>query len=122
VFPSLDALALKSELERTGALLSVPPGGRKLVRPPRGATSPLSLLRCARAGYVTVLWSVDSDDCRTDRAEDVVAALSPDAVTPGDIVLLHEGQTWTLDALPPVLERLRGAGFELVTVSEMAAG
>jgi peptidoglycan/xylan/chitin deacetylase (PgdA/CDA1 family)/glycosyltransferase involved in cell wall biosynthesis len=123
VFPSLDAPALKSELERTDALLTpAPGGGRRLVRPPRGATSPLSLLRCARAGYVTVLWSVDSDDCRTDRADDVVAALSPDAVSPGDIVLLHEGQTWTLDALPRVIDRLRDAGFELVTVSEMAAG
>ncbi|HXJ23008.1 MAG TPA: glycosyltransferase [Polyangia bacterium] len=120
IFPSLDAAALKSELERTDALLPAGPGVRKLVRPPRGATSPVSLLRCARAGYVTVLWSRDSDDCRTDRAEQVVAALAPEVVEAGDIVLLHEGQTWTLDALPPILERLRSVGFELVTISEMA--
>jgi glycosyltransferase involved in cell wall biosynthesis/peptidoglycan/xylan/chitin deacetylase (PgdA/CDA1 family) len=121
VFPSLDAAGLKSELDRTDALLGLPVGTRKLVRPPRGATTPLSLLRCARAGYLTVLWSLDSDDCRTDSADQVAAAVSPDAVESGDIVLLHEGQSWTLQALPPILERLRGAGFELVTISEMAA-
>src|SRR6185312_1764327 len=83
VFPSLDAAALKSELERTDALLPLAAGARKLVRPPRGATSPLSLLRCARAGYLTVLWSRDSDDCRTDRADQVAAALAPEVVEAG---------------------------------------
>jgi peptidoglycan/xylan/chitin deacetylase (PgdA/CDA1 family) len=40
-------------------------------------------------------------------------------VRPGEIVLLHEGQRWTLAALPRILAGLKGAGFELVTVGEL---
>ena len=87
-FPKLSAEALQDELARTEALLPPRPhaGGPRLVRPPLGATSPLSLLRCARAGYVTALWSRDSDDCRTRVAEEVAANVSPDSMDPGDVI------------------------------------
>ena len=63
-----------------------------------------------------MLWSRDSDDCRTSSPDDVVACLAPDALTPGEIVLLHETQTWTLAALPRALEALAAAGWQTVPV------
>ena len=118
-FPSLSATALRTELDATAALLPPSETGRRLVRPPRGAVSLVSLGRCARAGYVTILWSRDSDDCRVrDRAE-LEARLAPEVLSPGEIVLLHEGQDWTLAALPGVLGRLRDAGYEAVTVGNL---
>ena len=121
-FPKLGARDLAAELDRTRT--SIPPllGTRPLVRPPYGALSPTALARCARAGYTTVMWSVDSDDCRTTAVADIVVGLMPPRVGAGDIVLFHEGQPWTLEALPHVLGNLRGLGFELVTVSELLAG
>ena len=65
------------------------------------------------------MWSRDSDDCRTSSAADVAARLAPDALSPGDIVLLHEAQDWTLAALPPALEALAAAGWQAVTVGEI---
>jgi peptidoglycan/xylan/chitin deacetylase (PgdA/CDA1 family) len=119
-FPSLAAGELRDELKRTARLL--PPAVRRpLVRPPGGQVSPGSVVRCARAGYTTVLWSVDSDDCRTSLAAQVVANLAPARLSPGDIVLLHEGQRWTLEALPPALGALREAGYKMVTVSELVS-
>jgi peptidoglycan/xylan/chitin deacetylase (PgdA/CDA1 family) len=120
-FPSLSAGELREELARTAGLL--PPGPRRpLVRPPGGEVSPGSVIRCARAGYTTVLWSVDSNDCRTNSAAELVANLAPDRLGSGDIVLLHEGQRWTLEALPAALGALREAGYQMVTVSELMAG
>jgi peptidoglycan/xylan/chitin deacetylase (PgdA/CDA1 family) len=116
-FPTLSAAELSDELTRTSAFL--PSCGRKLVRPPRGATSLRSLVRCARAGYTTILWSVDSDDCRTTSAHKVIEKLDPGRLRSGDILLLHEGQQWTLDAMPPLLQALQVAGFDLVTVGEI---
>src|SRR5260370_353619 len=81
------------------ALLPQPRTRRALVRPPTGQTPPGSLARCARAGYSTVLWSRDSDDCRTQDPAEIVARLAPEALTPGEIVLMHECQPWTLAAL-----------------------
>jgi len=118
-FTKLDAGALRDELDRTAALLPPVRTPLRLVRPPTGATSVRSLALCARAGYTTVLWSRDSDDCRTTSADEVAARLAPEALQAGDIVLLHESQAWTLEALPRVLEGLGRGGFQAVTVSEL---
>jgi peptidoglycan/xylan/chitin deacetylase (PgdA/CDA1 family) len=118
-FTKMDGPALRDELERTAALLPPAREGRPLVRPPTGATSLRSLAITARAGYTTVLWSRDSDDCRTSSPDEVAARVAPEAMAPGEIVLLHEAQTWTLDALPRILERLAAAGWRTVTVSEI---
>jgi peptidoglycan/xylan/chitin deacetylase (PgdA/CDA1 family) len=117
-FPKLDAEALRGELRRTAAALP-PPVGRPLLRPPQGATSLRSLAICAAHGYQTVMWSRDSDDCRTSSPDRLVERLAPEAVKPGDIVLLHEGQSWTLDALPRILSALTAAGWRTVTVGEI---
>lgn len=116
-FPSLSASALSAELSRVQELLPPSERRRPLLRPPRGAVTPVSLLRCAAAGYTTVLWSLDSDDCRTESAGEVAARAA--SAKSGEIILLHEGQEWTLEALPAVVTSLRGAGLELVTVGEM---
>jgi peptidoglycan/xylan/chitin deacetylase (PgdA/CDA1 family) len=118
-FPSLRGSEIRDELERTAALLPPSRNGRPLVRPPRGAVSARSLLLCAAAGYTTALWSLDSDDCRTDDARVVVERVAPERVRAGEIVLLHEGQRWTLDALPNLLGNLRRAGYHLATVGEL---
>lgn len=118
-FPRMTARELSAELAAVRELLPPPERRRPLLRPPHGAVSPASLLRCAAAGYTTVLWSLDSDDCRTTSPEAVAARVAES--TPGEIVLLHEGQQWTIDALPAIVGKLRGAGFDLVTVGEMLA-
>jgi peptidoglycan/xylan/chitin deacetylase (PgdA/CDA1 family) len=122
-FPSLAPFELKEELVRTAALLPKSVFGRALVRPPHGAVSLSSLVTCARASFTTALWSHDSGDWRTQRSRDVLEAFdSHHASKPGAIVLLHEGQPWTLEALPEILRGLEEANHELVTMSEMLYG
>ena len=116
-FSSLSAGELTRELAAVQEVIPPVPRARALVRPPRGALSLGSLLRCAAAGYTTVLWSLDSDDCRTTSAEVVASRVS--VARPGDIVLLHEGQAWTLDALPAIVGLLRASGLEPTTVSDL---
>jgi peptidoglycan/xylan/chitin deacetylase (PgdA/CDA1 family) len=81
-----------------------------------------SMLTCARSGFTTVMWSRDSNDCRTERSSDVVESFERQDVRQGEIVLMHEGQQWTVDALPSVVQRLREAGHALVTVGELLDG
>lgn len=121
-FVAMSAAQLADELSRTQELLPPPRQGRPLVRPPRGELSARVLFRVAAAGYTTVLWSVDSDDCRTTEPEHLARRLAPDALAPGDIVLLHEMQSWTLEALPPIVHALRREGWELATVTELTEG
>jgi peptidoglycan/xylan/chitin deacetylase (PgdA/CDA1 family) len=116
-FPLLDNATLRDELARTAELL--PPSQRRpaILRPPGGHVSLRTLAQCARHGYTTVLWSVDSRDAETEDAAAI--ADNAAAAAAGDIVLLHEGQSWTHAALPTVVERLRARGLEPAAVSEL---
>ncbi len=118
-FSTMTGQRLRDELARTEAVLGASEGLPRLVRPPKGAMSIGALLGLAAAGFTTVLWSVDSDDCRGRDPRIIERRVVPGAVAPGDIVLMHELQPWTLQALPLVVHTLRKDGWELVTVSEL---
>ena len=45
-----------------------------------------------------------------------------EASRPGAIVLLHEGQSWTMEALPMILGKFGKAGHDLVTMGELLHG
>jgi peptidoglycan/xylan/chitin deacetylase (PgdA/CDA1 family) len=119
-FTRLSDAQLRSELDSTRALL---PSDQEhvLVRPPHGAISLRSVLTCARAGYTTVLWSLDSGDWQQRDATAVARTFTTRPVAAGEIALLHEGQPWTINALPTIVESVRKAGHELVTVRELLA-
>jgi peptidoglycan/xylan/chitin deacetylase (PgdA/CDA1 family) len=119
-FTTLRSREIADELGHTRDLL--PETRQPLVRPPHGAVSFRSLFTCARRGFTTVLWSHDSGDARTDRSEDVVKTFERGAVERGDISLLHEGQRWTLHALPRIVSRLKDEGHAPVTVGELLHG
>jgi peptidoglycan/xylan/chitin deacetylase (PgdA/CDA1 family) len=121
-FPTLTRREIEIELRDTAKLLPPSPRRRPMVRPPQGAISLASLATCALAGYQTVHWSIDSDDCRTQDPARVIAAVAPTRVQAGDIVLLHENQSWTLEALPSIVDGLRQAGLEFATVGEIVDG
>ena len=118
-FPKLAPAVLVDELTHTSDLLPASAPSRPFVRPPSGRVTPQSIARVAAAGYTTVLWSLDSDDCRTRDPRVVEERVAPSRVKGGEIVLLHELQPWTLRALPRIVDGLRGAGFELCTVGEL---
>jgi peptidoglycan/xylan/chitin deacetylase (PgdA/CDA1 family) len=117
-FPLMTRVELDDELDRTADELP-PPAARPLVRPPQGAIDARTLAHLLYRGYRTVLWSLDSNDCRTDDPKEVALQVAPYRVRPGEIILMHEGQKWTLDALPEILDGLQGAGHSLVTVSDL---
>jgi peptidoglycan/xylan/chitin deacetylase (PgdA/CDA1 family) len=117
VFPELAPAVLVDELERTADLLPASIAPRPLVRPPQGRVTPQAIARVAAAGFTSVLWSLDSDDCRTDDPDVVVERVNE--ATGGEIILLHELQPWTLAAVPRIVENLRRSGFEFVTVGEL---
>lgn len=118
-FTELTSQELSDELERTRVLLPRGSGERALVRPPHGSVSLSSMLTCARRGFTTVLWSFNSEDwCQKDASliEETFSERTPQA---GEIVLLHEGQSWTMNALPRIVHALQKAGHELCTVGEL---
>lgn len=87
----------------------------ELFRPPWGKTTPATLLAPRLLGLRSVYWSVDSYDHRIGSGAEAAAqgiALA-DAVTAGDIVLLHDNSPHILPLLDELLPRLIERGFDL---------
>lgn len=119
-FTDLDPRTLSAELARTRELVPNQ-SGRRFIRPPYGDFSPITLLTCAREGYSTVLWSRDSLDWKIRNPDTLIGEFRAKPARAGDILLFHEGQAWTLAALPRILDHLLEAEYELVTVGELLA-
>ncbi len=67
-----------------------------------------------------IQWNIDTLDWKTKNADKTVAAVLGN-VRDGDIVLMHELYSQTGDAAVRIIPELVNRGYQLVTVSEMAA-
>jgi peptidoglycan/xylan/chitin deacetylase (PgdA/CDA1 family) len=118
-FPKLPWSALDEQLRKTTALLGPTPTTRPWVRPPYGDVDARVLAQLLASGSLIAMWSLDSHDYEVRDAEALAVRCSPRHVSAGEVILLHEGQQWTLDALPRIVHGLRDAGYEMVTMVEM---
>lgn len=92
-----------------------------LLRPPGGLLSDGVREEAARQGLPIILWSVDPEDWRQGNTAAAVREAVLSGVSDGDIVLLHDLDRRTLEALPGIIEGMRERGFSFCTVSELAA-
>jgi peptidoglycan/xylan/chitin deacetylase (PgdA/CDA1 family) len=115
---------LRDEITRTQAVLYELTGRRaRLFRAPYGEYDARVLRTAASLGLVTVQWEVVSGDpCRQATARDLIATVTRRCRN-GSIIIMHvNGRGWhTAEALPEILRRLRNAGYQFVTVSELMA-
>lgn len=120
-FPKLTRRELLDQLERTEAAIGGQVSGRAWVRPPHGALDAMSLITTRASGYVVALWSVDSEDYTDKDPSSLAERCSPKNVRPGDVILFHEGQEWTLEALPRIVTGIQASGLECVTMYDLFA-
>ena len=92
-----------------------------LLRPPFGSFSDRNWADAMDLMGAVVTWNVDSGDWLLQGAASVVETVAG-SVGNGDIVLLTDNEATTgqtVEALPQIIDRLKEAGYELVTVSEL---
>jgi polysaccharide deacetylase family sporulation protein PdaB len=89
-------------------------------RPPNGDYDDLVVLTARELGYETVIWAVDSLDWKNPGASYIVERVSKLSF-PGAILLFHASDSakQTHEALPMVLENLKAAGYEIMTLGEL---
>jgi peptidoglycan/xylan/chitin deacetylase (PgdA/CDA1 family) len=118
-FNKLGRRELLDQCARTEATLGGQLSGRPWVRPPHGALDTSSLLQLVTSGYTVAMWSLDSRDYGTTDADEVVRRCA--SISAGEVILLHEGQQWTIDALPRIVAGIQAAGLECVTMHDLFA-
>lgn len=107
---------------RETALARVPPRMR-LFRFPFGACNAAALAAVGDAGLLAVQWDLSTGDPSPTQSAEAIAAAIVRNVKPGSIIIAHANGRGhnTAAALPIALPKLRAAGYELVTVSELIA-
>ena len=91
-----------------------------LLRPPGGLQSETLHRVCGEMGYPIILWSVDPEDWRPARSADSICDALLGDLQDGDILLLHDLNRHTLDALRQVIPCCKARGDRFYTVSQLA--
>lgn len=117
-FTELSRAQLLEQCTKTEAAIGGQPSGHPWIRPPHGSLDLSSALTLLAAGYTVALWTIDSCD-HSDRETDSLVARCTDSIRGGDVLLFHEGQTWTLAALPRIVEAIHARGLECVTMFDL---
>lgn len=123
--PAMDSLNAREQADQidsqTEAITTYGGARPRLFRPPYAAWNELTLELLERRGMLMVLWSVETGDF-AQPGVDAIVERTLSAAEPGSIVLMHDGggdRSQTVAALPRVIEGLREAGYELVSVPEL---
>lgn len=117
----LSAEALHGNLNQFDANLQAIAGVRSMtMRPPGGYINNASRQALASYGVPAVMWSIDTLDWKTRNAQTTVNCVL-NQVKDGDIILMHDLYSTTADAAEVLIPELTARGYQLVTVSELAA-
>jgi peptidoglycan/xylan/chitin deacetylase (PgdA/CDA1 family) len=117
---------LPAEIDRTDDLIADVIGSRaRFFRPPYGTVSPALWWYLRRQGRAPVLWGREFGGFESGldvSPERIVEEFSQAVFRPGDVILMHDVNDNVGRALPAVLDLLARAGWDLVTLSELADG
>lgn len=91
-----------------------------LFRPPYGDYDNELVTTANECNYYTIQWSVDSLDWKDYGTESIIdTVVNHKNLDNGAIILMHNGATYTAEALPKVIEGLQAKGYEIVPISEL---
>ena len=114
----MDEEGVQSEISKTNENIRKATGQEaSLLRPPYGAIS--STMKTV-AGMPMMLWNIDTLDWKTRDAQKTIDAVMG-SVKDGDVILMHDIHTESVDAALELIPILLDEGYQLVTVSELAA-
>lgn len=91
-----------------------------LLRPPGGYYDSASLAVLGNLGMPAIMWSIDTRDWQHRNAQRTIDTVLSQ-VKDGDIILMHDIDAPTADAAQVLIPELTNRGYQLVTVSELAA-
>ncbi len=120
----LDAARVRSELTRTSDLITRVTGKRPtLMRPPTGAYDDTTIAVARELGLALVNWSYQScpEDWNHRGDPKYIADYVVSKAANGHIVLLHDTNSSTMEAMPAMIQGLKARGFRFMTVSQLLA-
>lgn len=90
----------------------------ELFRPPYGAYNNMLIELSNELNIMPIQWSVDSLDWKGISAENITTRIVNN-VKNGSIILCHNNSDHIVEALPMVLDRLKGQGYTVTSVGDL---
>lgn len=91
-----------------------------LFRPPYGSYNNDLITTAEACGYYPIQWSVDSLDWKDYGTDSIISTVCEHkSLGNGAIILMHNGATYTAEALETVITNIRDAGYEIVPISQL---
>jgi peptidoglycan/xylan/chitin deacetylase (PgdA/CDA1 family) len=87
-----------------------------LFRPPKGEVNFASIRRVCGLGYRLVHWSATFSDYLQDGTAPLLARIERNGVRAGDILLFHDHNPWTVEALAVMIPAWKQRGLQFATV------
>ena len=123
IFRNKNPQTIKQEVEQNEALLmSLGVPKPRLYRLPAGWSDPTALKVLGQMGYKVVGWSIDTRDWRRRDSAEKMAAHVERQVTPGSIIIFHDGPNSseaTVNAVKQIVPALKAQGWKFDTASEL---
>ncbi len=91
----------------------------RLFRPPYGAVNRTLRGVAAEFDLDVIMWSLDTEDWRTSCTKEKIVNRVKENIRPGDIILMHDRNTRTIEATAELIPYLRNQGYRFVTVSQL---
>ena len=113
----LSAADIQGEISTVNDIVRAATGmGTTVLRPPGGNHNETV---DAVAGMPLIMWSIDTRDWATRSTQATINSVLG-SVRDGDIILMHDIYSPTVDAALYLIPELQNRGYQLVTVSELA--
>lgn len=117
--PNLSAEQMKEEINDCNSEIKKLTGkSPTLFRPPYGDYDNNVVNTVKSMDMYPVQWNIDSLDWKDPSPEQIVKNCT-DKLTPGSIILLHNGAANTPAALSKVIEGIKEKGYKIVPISEL---
>lgn len=120
--PTLGKDDLRNEITSAFDKLTAASGATtQMIRAPYGAFTDVEWARSADLISCNVLWNIDTLDWKLPGASAITNMVLTHAFN-GAIALMHDGggnRSQDVEALPGIIDGLKAAGYQLVTVSEL---
>ena len=89
-----------------------------LFRFPYGEYDNKSMEELENLNMYPIQWNIDSLDWKNKKCEEMCKRIIP-KLSPGSIILMHNGAKYTAESLPTIIERIRAEGYKIVPISEI---
>lgn len=117
--PKLSVEKMREELTECNNKIESVTGIKPILfRAPYGDYSNDVINTIRECGCYTIQWDVDSLDWKDLSADEITKRVT-ERVKPGSIVLFHNAAKHTPEALPTILEKLKGDGYNIVPISQL---